>query len=169
MIAPDAQRRLEIFGFWRRHGLAATCEAFQLSRRTLYLWRAKLYDLLFIDDPTDFNLELLRYLARYNLDRPHFSPPAPVSGRKTPRLPSPVQFLHQNHQCNMYWADTLFQDASLVYAVGAYDLLKGFEVAGKNFNRPVEMYLLAACVYFAICFSLSMLLRQLQKNIAIIR
>ena len=42
MIAPDAQRRLEILGFWRRHGLAATCEAFKLSRRTLYLWRAKL-------------------------------------------------------------------------------------------------------------------------------
>ena len=31
----------------------------------------------------------------------------------------------------------LFQDTSLVYAIGAYDLLKGFEVAGKNFNRPV--------------------------------
>ena len=28
----------------------------------------------------------------------------------------------------------LFQDTSLVYAIGAYDLLKGFEVAGKNFN-----------------------------------
>jgi glutamate/aspartate transport system permease protein len=63
----------------------------------------------------------------------------------------------------------LFQDTSLVYAVGAYDLLKGFEVAGKNFNRPVEMYLLAALVYFVICFSLSMLVRQLQKRIAIIR
>lgn len=42
MIAPDAQRRLEILGFWRRHGWAATCEAFKRSRRTLYLWRAKL-------------------------------------------------------------------------------------------------------------------------------
>ena len=63
----------------------------------------------------------------------------------------------------------LFQDTSLVYAVGAYDLLKGFEVAGKNFNRPVEMYLLAAVTYFIICFSLSMLVRQLQKKIAIIR
>ena len=63
----------------------------------------------------------------------------------------------------------LFQDTSLVYAIGAYDLLKGFEVAGKNFNRPVEMYLLAALVYFVICFSLSMLVRQLQKRIAIIR
>lgn len=63
----------------------------------------------------------------------------------------------------------LFQDTSLVYAIGAYDLLKGFEVAGKNFNRPVETYLVAAVVYFVICFSLSMLVRQLQKRIQIIR
>ena len=63
----------------------------------------------------------------------------------------------------------LFQDTSLVYAIGAYDLLKGFEIAGKNFNRPVETYLVAALVYFVICFSLSMAVRQLQKKIAIIR
>jgi glutamate/aspartate transport system permease protein len=63
----------------------------------------------------------------------------------------------------------LFQDTSLVYAIGAYDLLKGFEVAGKNFNRPVETYLVAAVVYFIICFSLSMLVRRLQKKIQIIR
>lgn len=63
----------------------------------------------------------------------------------------------------------LFQDTSLVYAIGAYDLLKGFEVAGKNFNRPVETYLVAAVIYFVICFSLSMLVRRLQKKIAIIR
>ena len=63
----------------------------------------------------------------------------------------------------------LFQDTSLVYAIGAYDLLKGFEVAGKNFNRPVETYLVAAVVYFVICFSLSMLVRQLQRRIQIIR
>ena len=63
----------------------------------------------------------------------------------------------------------LFQDTSLVYAIGAYDLLKGFEVAGKNFNRPMETYLVAAVVYFVICFSLSMLVRRLQKKIAIIR
>ena len=63
----------------------------------------------------------------------------------------------------------LFQDTSLVYAIGAYDLLKGFEVAGKNFNRPVETYLIAAIVYFVICFSLSMSVRRLQKKIAIIR
>jgi glutamate/aspartate transport system permease protein len=63
----------------------------------------------------------------------------------------------------------LFQDTSLVYAIGAYDLLKGFEIAGKNFNRPVETYLVAAAIYFTICFSLSMLVRQLQQRIAIIR
>jgi glutamate/aspartate transport system permease protein len=63
----------------------------------------------------------------------------------------------------------LFQDTSLVYAIGAYDLLKGFEVAGKNFNRPVETYLVAAVVYFIICFSLSMLVRKLQQKIQIIR
>jgi glutamate/aspartate transport system permease protein len=63
----------------------------------------------------------------------------------------------------------LFQDTSLVYAIGAYDLLKGFEVAGKNFNRPVETYLVAAVLYFSISFSLSMLVRKLQQRIAIVR
>ncbi len=63
----------------------------------------------------------------------------------------------------------LFQDTSLVYAIGAYDLLKGFENAGKNFNRPVETYLVAAAVYFVICFSLSMGVKRLQARIAIIR
>lgn len=63
----------------------------------------------------------------------------------------------------------LFQDTSLVYVIGAYDLLKGFEVSGKNFNRPAETYLLAAVVYFVICFSLSMLVRRLRARIAIIR
>ncbi|RTL34459.1 MAG: amino acid ABC transporter permease [Burkholderiales bacterium] len=63
----------------------------------------------------------------------------------------------------------LFQDTSLVYAVGEYDLLKGFESLGRNFNRPVETYLVAAVVYFVICFGLSQLVRRLQSKIAIIR
>jgi len=63
----------------------------------------------------------------------------------------------------------LFQDTSLVYAIGAYDLLKGFDIAGKNFNRPVETTLVATVVYFVICFSLSMLVRRLQAKIQIIR
>jgi glutamate/aspartate transport system permease protein len=63
----------------------------------------------------------------------------------------------------------LFQDTSLVYAIGAYDLLKGFDLTAKNLNRPVESYLVAAVVYFVICFSLSMLVKRLQRRIAIIR
>lgn len=63
----------------------------------------------------------------------------------------------------------LFQDTSLVYAIGAYDLLKGFEVAGKNNGRPIEAYLAAAVVYFVICFALSSLVKKLQKKIAIVR
>lgn len=64
------------------------------------------HDLLFLNDLTDFNLELLRWLAWYNLERPHFSLTIPIPGRKTKRLLSPVQFLHQSKQCNMYWPDT---------------------------------------------------------------
>ena len=63
----------------------------------------------------------------------------------------------------------LFQDTSLVYAIGAYDLLKGFETAGKNFGRPEEAYLLAAVVYFVICYALSFMVKRLHKKIAIIR
>jgi len=63
----------------------------------------------------------------------------------------------------------LFQDTSLVYAIGAYDLLKGFEVAGKNYGRPIETYLLAAVVYFVICFSLSSIVKRIQQKVAIIR
>jgi glutamate/aspartate transport system permease protein len=63
----------------------------------------------------------------------------------------------------------LFQDTSLVYAIGAYDMLKGFETAGKNYGRPIESYLLAAIVYFIICFALSSVVKRLHKKIAIIR
>ncbi|TSE24834.1 Glutamate/aspartate import permease protein GltK [Tepidimonas sediminis] len=63
----------------------------------------------------------------------------------------------------------LFQDTSLVYAIGAYDLLKGFEIAGKNHGRPIEAYLAAAVVYFVICYTLSALVKRLHARIAIIR
>ena len=63
----------------------------------------------------------------------------------------------------------LFQDTSLVYAIGAYDLLKGFEIAGKNYGRPIETYILAAATYFIICFSLSKAVRAIQAKVAIIR
>ena len=63
----------------------------------------------------------------------------------------------------------LFQDTSLVYAIGAYDLLKGFTNAGKLYGRPEEAYLLAAVVYFVICYALSWMVKQLQAKIAIVR
>ena len=63
----------------------------------------------------------------------------------------------------------LFQDTSLVYAIGAKDLLKAAEVAGKNYNRPVEMVIFAALIYFVICYSLSFVVKRLQQRIAIKR
>ena len=63
----------------------------------------------------------------------------------------------------------LFQDTSLVYAIGAYDLLKGFVTAGRIYGRPEEAYLLAAVVYFIICYALSSWVRRLQAKVAIVR
>jgi glutamate/aspartate transport system permease protein len=63
----------------------------------------------------------------------------------------------------------LFQDTSLVYAIGAKDLLKAAEVAGKNYNRPVEMVIFVALIYFVICYSLSFVVKRLQQRFAIKR
>jgi len=63
----------------------------------------------------------------------------------------------------------LFQDTSLVYIITAHDLLHGFTVAGNNLSRPRESYILAAVIYFVICFSLSWIVKRVQQKIAIIR
>ena len=42
MTPQDAQHRFTILQFFARHGLAATCEAFGVSRRTLYRWKQTL-------------------------------------------------------------------------------------------------------------------------------
>jgi glutamate/aspartate transport system permease protein len=60
----------------------------------------------------------------------------------------------------------LFQDTSLVYVIGAYDLLKGFDVAGKILGRPIEAYIGAAVIYFVICFTLSRLATRLVSSSA---
>jgi glutamate/aspartate transport system permease protein len=63
----------------------------------------------------------------------------------------------------------LFQDTSLVYIITAHDLLHGFTVAGNNLSHPREAYILAALLYFVICYSLSNAVKRLQQKIAIIR
>lgn len=63
----------------------------------------------------------------------------------------------------------LFQDTSLVYIITAHDMLHGFTVAGNNLSRPRESYILAAVIYFIICFSLSWIVKRVQQKIAIIR
>lgn len=42
MISETAKERGRILTFWKKHGLAATDEAFTVKRRTLYLWQQKL-------------------------------------------------------------------------------------------------------------------------------
>lgn len=42
MIQKTAEKRALILTFWHRYGLAAACEAFQVSRPTLFRWQAKL-------------------------------------------------------------------------------------------------------------------------------
>lgn len=63
----------------------------------------------------------------------------------------------------------LFQDTSLVYAIGAFDLLKGFEISSNNFGRPVECYSLAALVYFTISFAFSTVVKRFQRSLQVVR
>ncbi len=63
----------------------------------------------------------------------------------------------------------LFQDISLVYAIGATDFFGAADKITQRDLRPVEMYATVAVVYFVICFSLSRIVRALQKKTAIIR
>ena len=39
---PDAQHRLTLLRFREQHGTVAACDAFRISRRTLYRWRRTL-------------------------------------------------------------------------------------------------------------------------------
>lgn len=42
MVTDEAQRRAKILSFWKRYGIKATIEAFEVSRRTLFAWKARL-------------------------------------------------------------------------------------------------------------------------------
>ena len=63
----------------------------------------------------------------------------------------------------------LFQDTSLVYVISATDFLGAAAKVANRDYRLVEMYTFAAVVYFAISYGLSMLVKNLQNRIAIVR
>ena len=63
----------------------------------------------------------------------------------------------------------LFQDTSLVYVISATDFLGAAAKVANRDYRLVEMYTFVAIVYFIISYSLSLLVKQLQNRIAVIR
>ena len=63
----------------------------------------------------------------------------------------------------------LFQDTSLVYVLSITDFLGAASKVAQRDGRLVEMYLFAAVVYFMMSFSLSYIVKRLQRKIAIIR
>jgi glutamate/aspartate transport system permease protein len=63
----------------------------------------------------------------------------------------------------------LFQDTSLVYVISATDFVGAAAKIAQRDSKLVEMYLFVALVYFILCFSLSLAVKQLQQKIAVIR
>jgi glutamate/aspartate transport system permease protein len=63
----------------------------------------------------------------------------------------------------------LFQDVSLVYVLSITDFVGAASKVAQRDGRLVEMYLFAALVYFVISFAASLLVRGLQRRVAIIR
>ncbi|MDP4025977.1 ABC transporter permease subunit [Methylobacterium sp. NEAU 140] len=63
----------------------------------------------------------------------------------------------------------LFQDTSLVYVLSLTDFMGAASKVAQRDGRLVEMYIFAALVYFAVCFTASFLVRRLQRRVAIIR
>lgn len=63
----------------------------------------------------------------------------------------------------------LFQDVSLVYVLSITDFVGAASKVAQRDGRLVEMYLFVALVYFVLCFGLSLLVKRLQRKVAIIR
>jgi len=61
----------------------------------------------------------------------------------------------------------LFQDTSLVYAVGLMDFLNTARSKGDIVGQQHEFLLFAGVVYFAISYGASFLVKQLQRKLAI--
>ncbi|WP_020693793.1 amino acid ABC transporter permease [Noviherbaspirillum massiliense] len=63
----------------------------------------------------------------------------------------------------------LFQDVSLVSLLNVTDFVGAAVKIAQRDSRIVELYLFVAIVYFALSYTLSFLVKRLQKRIAIIR
>jgi glutamate/aspartate transport system permease protein len=63
----------------------------------------------------------------------------------------------------------LFQDVSLVSILSITDFVGAARKIAERDGRQAEMYLFVGLVYFVICLSLSMLVKQLQRRVAIVR
>jgi glutamate/aspartate transport system permease protein len=63
----------------------------------------------------------------------------------------------------------LFQDVSLVSLLNVTDFVGASVKIAQRDSRVVELYLFVAAVYFALCFTLSIMVKHLQKRIAIVR
>ncbi|MFJ2691292.1 amino acid ABC transporter permease [Pseudomonas sp. NPDC087336] len=61
----------------------------------------------------------------------------------------------------------LFQDTSLVYAVGLVDFLNASRASGDIIGRSNEFLVFAGLVYFIISFAASQLVKRLQKRFAV--
>jgi len=57
----------------------------------------------------------------------------------------------------------LFQDTSLVFVVSLRDFMTVSSIIARTEGRLAEMYVFAAFIYFVICFSGSLFVRNLQK------
>jgi glutamate/aspartate transport system permease protein len=63
-------------------------------------------------------------------------------------------------------AIVLFQDTSLVYMSALADFFGAAYKVGDRDGRLVELLLFAGAVYFVLCFTLSQVVRRLQKRMA---
>lgn len=61
----------------------------------------------------------------------------------------------------------LFKSTSLVYVIGVRDFLTAADLIGSRDNRLIEMYLLVAVVFLAICFGASMAVGRLERRYAL--
>jgi glutamate/aspartate transport system permease protein len=61
----------------------------------------------------------------------------------------------------------LFQDVSLVYVLSITDFVGAASKIAQRDGRMVEMYSFVAVVYFVMSFSLSLLVKRLEKNVVL--